>query len=165
MRWIFIVQQPILQNWIFTERLKAQNFTVIGKLVVRAHFALSYKFTSGVFGSCFYAKLLRWLIRITRIDYCVERLLLHHHTINSKLSKLVVETKRLCIMINRSNKFHLQQFFFNVLGTRFGSLELKIGSLGSEKIIIGSLESEKIGSLESEKSGRYRSIPGTYHFP
>jgi len=37
--------------------------------------------------------------------------------------------------------------------TRFGSLELKIGSLESEKIIIG--------SLESEKSGLYRSIPGT----
>jgi len=27
------------------------------------------------------------------------------------------------------------------------------------KIIIGSQESEKIGSLESEKSGPYRSIP------
>jgi len=30
-----------------------------------------------------------------------------------------------------------------------------------EKIIIGSLKSEKIGSVESEKSGPYRSIPGT----
>jgi len=39
-------------------------------------------------------------------------------------------------------------FFLSV----FGSLELKIGSLESEKIIIGSLESKKIGSLESEKS-------------
>jgi len=38
-----------------------------------------------------------------------------------------------------------------VLGTGFGSLELKIGSL----------KSEKMGSLESEKSGPYRSIPGT----
>jgi len=38
---------------------------------------------------------------------------------------------------------------------------LKIRSLESEKIIIGSLESEKIGSLESEKSGPYRSILGT----
>jgi len=37
--------------------------------------------------------------------------------------------------------------------TRFKSLELKIGSLESEKIIIGFQESEKIGSLESEKSG------------
>jgi len=37
-------------------------------------------------------------------------------------------------------------FFKGVLGTRFGSLE-------SEKIIIG--------SLESEKSGPYRSIPVT----
>jgi len=40
------------------------------------------------------------------------------------------------------------------LGTRFGSLE-------SEKIIIGSPESKKIGSLESEKSGPYRFISGT----
>jgi len=38
---------------------------------------------------------------------------------------------------------------------------LKIGSLESEKIIIWSLESEKIRSLESEKSGPYKSIPGT----
>jgi len=43
-------------------------------------------------------------------------------------------------------------------------MELKIGSLESEKIIIGSLKSDKIGSLESEKSGLYTSIPGTYHF-
>jgi len=35
------------------------------------------------------------------------------------------------------------RFFKGVLGTRFGSLELKIGS------------------LESQKSGPYRSIPGT----
>ena len=33
--------------------------------------------------------------------------------------------------------------FLRCLGTRFGTLELKIGSL----------DSEKIGSLESEKSG------------
>jgi len=32
----------------------------------------------------------------------------------------------------------------------------------SEKIIIGSLQSEKIVSLESEKLGPYRSIPGTW---
>jgi len=38
---------------------------------------------------------------------------------------------------------------------------LKIGSLESEKIIIGSLESGKIGYLESEKSVPCRSIPGT----
>jgi len=38
----------------------------------------------------------------------------------------------------------LYQFFQGVLGT----LELKIGSLVSEKIIIGSLKSEKIGSLQ-----------------
>ena len=44
-------------------------------------------------------------------------------------------------------------FFKGVLGTQFGSLELKIGFLESEKIIIGPLESKKIGSLESEKSG------------
>ena len=37
--------------------------------------------------------------------------------------------------------------------SRFGSLESQIRSLESEKIIIGSLKSEKIGSLESEKSG------------
>jgi len=38
-------------------------------------------------------------------------------------------------------------FFKDVLGTPFGSLELQIGSLESEKIIIGSLESKKSGSL------------------
>ena len=43
--------------------------------------------------------------------------------------------------------------FFKAFGTGFGSLE-------SEKIIIGSPKSEKIGSLESEKFGPYRSIPG-----
>ena len=37
----------------------------------------------------------------------------------------------------------------------------QIGSLLSEKIIIGSLKPEKIGSLESEKSGPYRSKPGS----
>jgi len=55
--------------------------------------------------------------------------------------------------------------FQGVLGTRFGSLELQIGSLESEKINIGSLKSEKIGSLESEKSGPYKSKPGSKHFP
>jgi len=45
------------------------------------------------------------------------------------------------------------QFFEGVLGTRFGSLELKIGSLKSGEIING--------SLESEKSCPYRSILGT----
>jgi len=35
--------------------------------------------------------------------------------------------------------------FQGVLGTRFGSLELKSGSLDSEKIIIVSLASEKSG--------------------
>jgi len=59
--------------------------------------------------------------------------------------------------------FSSTRFFKDVLGTRFRSLELRIGSLESEKI--RSLESEKIGSLESAKSGPYRSIPGTYHFP
>ena len=48
------------------------------------------------------------------------------------------------------------QGFFGI-----GSLVLKIEALESEKIIIGSLEPEKIGSLESEKSGPYRPIPGT----
>jgi len=51
------------------------------------------------------------------------------------------------------------RFFLRRLGTRFGSLEFQIGSLESEKIIIGYLKSEKIGSLESEKSSPYRSIP------
>jgi len=45
-------------------------------------------------------------------------------------------------------------FFKGVLVTRFGSLE-------SEKIIFGSLESKKLGSLESEKLGPYKAIPGT----
>ena len=51
--------------------------------------------------------------------------------------------------------------FKGVLGTRFRSLEFQIGSLESEKIIIGSLKSEKIGSLESEKSSPCGSIPGS----
>jgi len=58
----------------------------------------------------------------------------------------------------------LAGFFQSVLGTRFGSLELKIGSLESEKIIIGSLESKKIGSLESENrvpTGSYR-VPNIF---
>jgi len=50
--------------------------------------------------------------------------------------------------------FVLPGFFKGILGTQIGSLE-------SQKIIIGSLKSEKIGSLESEKLGPYRSIPGT----
>jgi len=45
--------------------------------------------------------------------------------------------------------------------TRFWSLELKTGSLESEKIINGSLESKKIVYLESGKSGPYRFISGT----
>jgi len=53
------------------------------------------------------------------------------------------------------------RFFKGVLGTRFGSLELKIGSLESETINIRSPESKKIGSLESEKLGSYKSTPGT----
>jgi len=57
------------------------------------------------------------------------------------------------------------QGFYGVLRTRFGSLEFQIGSLESEKIIIKSLKCEKIGALESEKSGPYRSILSTYHFP
>ena len=51
----------------------------------------------------------------------------------------------------------LNQVFYGVLGTRFESLELQIGSLESKKIIIGSLKSEKIGSLESEKIGSLES--------
>jgi len=38
--------------------------------------------------------------------------------------------------------------FKGVLGTRFGSVELRIGYLESKKVIIGSLESEKIVSLQ-----------------
>jgi len=63
-------------------------------------------------------------------------------------------------MLYYDNLF-LIRFFLSILGTRFGSLEFQIWSLESEKIIIRSLKSERIGSLESEKSGPYRSIPGT----
>ena len=59
---------------------------------------------------------------------------------------------------NDKIEIHQNQGF---LRTRFGSLDLIFGSLEPAKIIIGSLESEKIGSLESEKSGPYGSIPGT----
>jgi len=41
-------------------------------------------------------------------------------------------------------------FFKGIVGTRFGSLELKIRSL----------ESDKVGSLESEKSDPYMSVRG-----
>jgi len=63
-------------------------------------------------------------------------------------------------MLYYDNLF-LIRFFLSILGTQFGSLEFQIWSLESEKIIIRSLKSERIGSLESEKSGPYRSIPGT----
>jgi len=56
-------------------------------------------------------------------------------------------------LLNDKNISIQQVFFKGVLGTRFGSLELKIGSLESVKNIIGSRKSEKIGFLESEKSG------------
>jgi len=46
----------------------------------------------------------------------------------------------------------MYQDFLNVSGTRFKSLELKIGSIESEQIITE--------SLESEKSGPYKCIPG-----
>jgi len=46
----------------------------------------------------------------------------------------------------------IYSFFKGILGTQFGSLEFQIGSLESQKIIIGSLKSDKIGSLESEKN-------------
>jgi len=55
----------------------------------------------------------------------------------------------------------LDQVFLSVLGSRFGSLELKNGSLESEKLIIGFLYSGKIVSLEPRKSCPYWSIPGT----
>ena len=42
---------------------------------------------------------------------------------------------------------HYSRFFKGVLGTGFRSLELKIGSLESSKIVIGPLESEEIGSV------------------
>jgi len=41
------------------------------------------------------------------------------------------------------------------------SLELKIGSLKSVKIILRPIDSNKIRSLESEKSGLYKSTPGS----
>jgi len=52
---------------------------------------------------------------------------------------------------------HVYQVFLKdalyFIGTRFGSLDIKIESLESAQIIIG--------SLESENSGLYRSKPGT----
>ena len=59
---------------------------------------------------------------------------------------------------------YYQGFFYGVSGTRFGFLELKIGSLESEKINVGSLESEKIGSLESEKTGSLQVHTGDLTF-
>jgi len=60
------------------------------------------------------------------------------------------------------------QVFLGALGTRVGSLELKIGSLESENYhpVPRMRENQvprirKIGSLESEKLSPYKSIPGT----
>jgi len=61
--------------------------------------------------------------------------------------------KMYAFVLHENAKLLISGFFKGVLGTRFGSLEFQIGSLESEKIINGSLDSEKIGSLESEKSG------------
>jgi len=59
--------------------------------------------------------------------------------------------KRKCVKsVLGEFSYGVSWFFLGVLGTRFGSLE-------SEKIIIG--------SLKSEKSVPYRSKPGSYHFP
>jgi len=55
----------------------------------------------------------------------------------------------------------LKQGFIRCFRDAIRGLGLKIGSLESDKIIIGFLKSGKIGSLESEKSSPYRSIPGT----
>jgi len=70
-----------------------------------------------------------------------------------------------CLLFNLAQSNRLQ--YFHTCNS--ANNQLKTGSLESEKIIIGSLKSEKIGSLksekigslESEKSGPYRSIPGT----
>jgi len=45
----------------------------------------------------------------------------------------------------QSVNYYVMSVFLGVLGTRFGSIGFKIGSLESEKIISGSLESEKSG--------------------
>ena len=75
------------------------------------------------------------------------------------LSSRLAVYDRICV---KATQVALAAGFFQcVLGTRFGSLELKIGSLDSEKIVIRSTESEKIGSLKSEKSGPDRFISGT----
>jgi len=85
---------------------------------------------------------------------------------SGKLPTRLIEVIRQNITINNDRYIHARAGFLQgVLGTRFVSLELKIGSLELEKLIIGSLESEKIGSLESEKSGPYKSKPGIQHFP
>jgi len=61
--------------------------------------------------------------------------------------------RRPLLTLKGIQKASINRFFLGVLETRFGSLELKIGSPESEKIIIG--------SLESEKSGPYRFTSGT----
>jgi len=62
----------------------------------------------------------------------------------------VVRVALVQVVVVRIPKFWYQfdqfcQVFFKVF---FGSLELKIGSIESKKIIIGSLKSEKLGSLQ-----------------
>jgi len=64
-------------------------------------------------------------------------------------------------MVIYKKKLCYAQGFLRYFRDSIWSLELKIGSLESEKVIIGYLESEKIGTLASEKSGPCRSIPGT----
>jgi len=73
--------------------------------------------------------------------------------LNASKEKLIKQS--LAYFFKRPNLFFhiIFRFFQGILGTRFGSLEFQIGFLQSEKIIIG--------SLKSEKSGPYRSILGT----
>jgi len=61
-----------------------------------------------------------------------------------------------------SNGILWNQVFWGVLGTRFGSLELKIRSIESDKFIIGSLKWDKIRSLES---GKFWVPAGPYWVP
>ena len=71
-------------------------------------------------------------------------------SIQWKFSEQTLFSGQAQIVKNRECKctFNTAGFFKGVLWTGFGSLENQIGSLESEKIIIGALKSEKIGSLQ-----------------
>jgi len=64
------------------------------------------------------------------------------HLRSGSILRIAVHRKFQCKSVNKN--LNITRVFQGVLGTRFGSIEFQILSLESEKIIIRSLEYEKI---------------------